>query len=202
MFYGIYKNARNAAWRCLIDFKIAELPVKVTEIAKNMGVTVLKDSNAQELNGKESGKTVLQNNKFYVIYKDTEPSSRCRFTIAHELGHIFLGHLLINAPQYRTFAVKNDTESAANIFARDLLAPACVLHELQVLTPDNIAKLCNISLEAATYRADRMQELEKRNAWYLHPLEKRVYEQFENFIKRKKSGIKSAYIKIPSYAGT
>lgn len=187
MFYGIYKNARNASWQCLIDFNISELPVKVTGIAKSMGVTVLKDSNAQELKDKESGKTVFQNNKFYVIYKDTENSRRCRFTIAHELGHIFLGHLLVNAPKYRTFAIRDDNESAANIFARDLLAPACVLHELHAISAADIANLCNISLEAAAYREKRMRELESRNAWYMHPLEKEVYRQFENFIKNKKA---------------
>lgn len=187
MVYGIYKNARNASWKCLIDFNISELPVKVTNIAKSMDITILKDSNAHELKDKESGKTVLQNNKFYIIYKDTELSNRCRFTIAHELGHIFLGHLLINTPEYKTFAIRNDNESAANVFARDLLAPACVLHELHAITTNDIANLCNISMEAAGYRADRMRELENRNAWYLHPLEKQVYKQFEQFIKNKKA---------------
>ena len=110
-----------------------------------------------------------------------------RIVAAHELGHIFLGHLLINAPQYRTFKIQDDTESEANVFARDLLAPACVLHELQVISAAEISKLCNISLEAATYREKRMRELELRNAWYLSPLEKEVREQFDDFIRKKKA---------------
>lgn len=129
--------------------------------------------------------TIVDNGLFIIIYRDTEPSHRCRFTIAHELGHIFLGHLLINTTAYRTFAVRDDNESAANVFARDLLAPACVLHELNVLSAKDISKLCNISLEAATYRAKRMHELEIRNTWYLSPLERQVYKQFERFIKDK-----------------
>lgn len=184
MNYGIYKNARNAAWQCLIDFNINELPVKVSKIAKLAGIVILKDSVVKELKQKQSGKTMLQNNKFYIIYRDTETSRRCRFTIAHELGHIFLGHLLINTPAYRTFIENDSTESAANIFARDLLAPACVLHELKATTPEQISKVCNISYEAATYRANRLHELELRNAWYLHPLEKQVRKQFEKFIER------------------
>lgn len=129
----------------------------------------------------------MDNDKFIIVYKDTDNSKRCRFTIAHELGHIFLGHMIVNQTTYRTFAVQNDTESSANIFARDLLAPACVLHELQILTAAEISRLCNISLEAATYRSERMHELEKRNAFYKHPLEQKVIKQFNQFINKNKS---------------
>lgn len=189
MDYGKYKNARNASWQCIIDYNINTLPVTVTDIIKkssnikllrNSEINILKDNN-------NSGMTIYKNKIFYIIYKDNEPSQRCRFTIAHELGHIFLGHLFVNTPQYRTFAIRDDNESAANVFARDLLAPACVLHELQAYSPYDIAKLCNMSLEASNYRAKRIKELEDRNAWYFHPLEKQVYKQFENFIKIKKA---------------
>ena len=116
-----------------------------------------------------------------------ENINRCRFTVAHELGHIFLGHLLYENKKYRTFIMNDDTESEANVFARDLLAPACVLHELGITAAEDISTLCNISLESATYRAERIKELEKRNAWYIHPLEIKVKKQFEEFIKSKKA---------------
>lgn len=185
--YGIYKKSRNASWQCLIDFKVNTLPVKLSDIAKAADITILKNSKVNFLNSGQSGKTILQNNRFYIIYNDTEPLRRCRFTIAHELGHIFLGHLLVNNQQYRTFSINDDTESQANVFARDLLAPACVLHELNVLNAEEIAELCNISMEAAGYRAQRMKTLEQRNAWYLSDLERQVYKQFEDFIKTKKA---------------
>ena len=187
MDYGKYKNARNASWQCILDYKINKLPVMVTDIiAKSDNTRIYKNSDVNKLQIGESGKTIFHNNIFEIVYNDTENSRRCRFTIAHELGHIFLGHLLINTPEYKTFAIREDNESEANVFARDLLAPACVLHELKVFTARDIANLCNISLEAATYREKRMRELEMRNAWYLHPMEKQVYNQFETFIKNKK----------------
>lgn len=185
MNYGKYKGARNASWRCIIDYKLNTLPVIVSDIANQAGITILKNGDANILQPQQSGVTILQNDRFYIIYNDAEPSCRCRFTIAHELGHIFLGHLLICNKQLRTFATNNDTESSANVFARDLLAPACVLHELQVLKAADIAKLCNISPKAASYREQRMKELEQRNAWYLHPLEWQVRNQFEDFIKKQ-----------------
>ena len=156
-------------------------------ISKSDNIKLLKNSNIDVLREGESGKTICENGCFNIIYRDTENSKRCRFTIAHELGHIFLGHLLINTPQYRTFKIQDNTESEANVFARDLLAPACVLHELKALSAAEISKLCNISLDSATYRAERMRELELRNAWYLHPLERDVRKQFDEFIKRKKA---------------
>lgn len=183
MIYGIYKNARNAAWQCILDYGVNSLPVKVSDIARLANITILKNSVVHELDKNQSGKTAIQNGKIYVIYNDAESSERCRFTVAHELGHIFLGHLLLETPRYRTFAYSDEDESAANVFARDLLAPACVLHELQVLDVNGISNLCNISLEAAGYRAKRMAVLEKRNAWYMHPLERKVYKQFEGYIR-------------------
>ena len=190
MDYGKYKNARNASWQCILDYNINSLPVIVTNIIRQSdNIKLMKNSEVKKLPNDKSGITIKKKDIFYIIYRDTEPSRRCRFTIAHELGHIFLGHLLINTPVYRTFAVRNDNESAANVFARDLLAPACVLHELKAFTARNIANLCNISLEAATYREKRMKELELRNAWYLHPMEEQVYKQFETYIKNKKIGV-------------
>lgn len=180
MNYGQYKNARNASWQCLIDYNINSLPVKVSQIAKQADIVLLKNSVVNLLTQNESGTTLMQNDKLYIVYADEQSPQRCRFTIAHELGHIFLGHLF--SKDGNGFATTDDAEHSANVFARDLLAPACVLHELQALTSAAIANLCDISLEAATYRAERMAELERRNAFYLHPLEKQVKEQFAEFI--------------------
>ncbi len=130
--------------------------------------------------------TVEQEGKFYIIYKDSETPERCRFTVSHELGHIFLGHLLTAVPAcaYRTFTIRNDLESSANVFARDLLAPACILHELGATSPEDIAKICDISLEAARIRAARLRLLEERDAWYQSPLERKVSKQFKKFVKQ------------------
>lgn len=190
MDYGKYKNARNASWQCILDYNIKSLPVSVTKIIRQSdNIKLIKNSEIKKLQNDKSGITIKKKDIFYIIYRDTEPSQRCRFTIAHELGHIFLGHLLINTPAYRTFDVRDGNESAANVFARDLLAPACVLHELRITDARSIAKMCNISLEAAIFRENRMKELELRNAWYQNPMEKQVYKQFEDFIKQKSKPI-------------
>ena len=188
MDYGKYKNARNASWQCILDYNISQLPVIVTDIIhQSDNIRLFKNSDINLLKPEESGKTIYHNGIFEIVYRDTELSYRCRFTIAHELGHVFLGHLMFKTTKYRTFVIQDETESEANVFARNLLAPACVLHELQVLNPHDIAQLCNISLQSAEYRSQRIEELEKRNKWYTHPLERQVYSQFEDFINNRKS---------------
>ena len=60
MIYGKYKNARNAAWQCLIDYNVNKLPVSVLSIAKSAGIKVVKSSktNINYLMPKESGISV------------------------------------------------------------------------------------------------------------------------------------------------
>ena len=55
-----------------------------------------------------------------------------------------------------------------------------------IATAEQIAEVCNISMSAAKNRAERMAVLEARNKYYLHPLERRVREQFADYIKENK----------------
>lgn len=188
LIYAKYKNARDSAWQCLIDYNITSLPVKVLGIAKTLGIKVIKDSTAHKLASKESGKSYLLNDQWQIVYNDAESKQRCRFTVAHELGHIVLGHKLNNSGVYtRTFELKKEEETEADIFASRLLAPACVLWALDVHTPEKIAQLCDISHEASEIRADRMEVLYKRNRFLLSPLERQVYRNFEKFINEQKN---------------
>lgn len=79
------------------------------------------------------------------------------------------------------------TEQEAERFAIGILAPACVLHALGIDSAQDIAKLCNISITAASHRSERMKILNQRNAFLKHPLERAVYEQFKPFIQLKKA---------------
>lgn len=186
MLYGKYKNVRNSVWQALLDFNVTKLPVSVNGIAKQLGIKVIKNSDIHELQNGERGVTLFKNGHWYIVFDDTESVSVCRFTVAHEIGHILLGHILVTGTKYRTFAKRDEEEQAADMFASRLLAPACVLHELQALSAEQIAKVCNISISAAVVRSERMQVLEARNKYYLHPLERRVREQFDSFIKENR----------------
>lgn len=188
MIYGKYKNARNAAWRCLIDFNISELPVRPSLIANAAGIKVIENSDVHELAPHESGVSIFDGSQWYIVYDDENTNQRCRFTIAHELGHIFLGHELIKGYHARKFdTTKPAIEQEADVFASRLLAPACVLWALGVHTPEEISALCGISYMAAQIRAERMELLYKRNMFLTSPLERTVYKNFEGYIQRIKN---------------
>lgn len=191
MIYGKYTNARNAAWQCLIEYNIGSLPVPVLRIAKTAGIKVIKNSEANWLLPNESGASIISGNQWYIVYNDRCSHQRCRFTIAHELGHIFLGHEL-KKRGHLTHTFKDSesfAEQEANIFASRLLAPACVIWALDLHTPGQIAAICDISHTAAEYRSERMKILYNRNKFLINPLEKAVYKNFYGFIKKHNTNL-------------
>lgn len=185
--YGFYKKARNASWQALIDNRVDSLPVDVVRIVSDNGIKLLKDSQAHELRSGEAGISIFDGKQWFIVYDDLLPLGRKRFTVAHELGHIFLGHPLVAGFHARTTDGKlPQTESEANVFASRFLAPACVLWGLNAHTAADIARICEISAEAAGIRANRMAELYNRNAFLTSPLERRVYDQFKRFIEQNR----------------
>ena len=186
--YGKYKDARNASWKVLLNHNIRTLPVSVTTICRNENITLAKNSNVHLLNKNEFAKTMLINNNWYIVYDDNMTKERIRFSIAHELGHIYLGHPLSSGEYKRTFSInKSSYETQADIFASRLLAPAVVLWALNIHKIKDIQKLCFISFSAAKVRAERMELLYKRNKFLTSSLEKQVYKQFENFIIKERN---------------
>lgn len=174
MNYDVYRGVRNASWKCLIDCKIDRLPTELGKICRANGIQIKKNSalDQDKLLPNERGKTHYIDDKCFIVVQDTDPLPIQRYTIAHEIGHILLG--------------ENSPEDAAERFAIGILAPACVLHALEIKSAEEIAELCNISMKAAIKRAKRMKILNKRDKFLTHPLEEQMFEQFEPFIQLKK----------------
>lgn len=173
MNYAVYKGVRNASWKCLIDCKIDRLPTELGKICKTNGIQIKKNSalDQDKLLPNERGKTHYIDGKCFIIVRDADPFPIQRYTVAHEIGHILLG--------------ENSPEDTAERFAIGILAPACVLHALEIDSAEDIAKLCNISITAASHRSERMKILNQRDMFLKHPLEREVYEQFKPFIQSK-----------------
>lgn len=209
--YGQYQNARNASWQCLIRHNVCALPVSMSKIFREEGIPIGRYcDNAAQI--RESGLGWIMDNdgftirnsdgKLSVFYNEQCTAPRIRFTLAHELGHIYLGHLTDgNEVQYSTrnkepLEIADPAERDANVFASRLLAPSCVLWRLGIHSPGDIAQLCQISIAAAQFRAERMEVLYRREAVWLaekghscflqSPLERQVLEQFSEYIKKAK----------------
>ncbi len=134
------------------------------------------------MNG-DSGEIIMFQNQVYILVDKYAIPTRQRYTVMHELGHFLLGHLGNEVLSRSEHDCKPSEEQAADKFAIDMLAPACVLWGLNLHTPQEIAQVCHISMQAAQFRAERMKLLYDRNKFLSHPLERRVFAQFSAFIK-------------------
>lgn len=184
MRYAIYKNVRNASWKVLIYCHVHKIPIDVISICNMYNVKVIDNTSVKLLKSGESGRIFRVNGKIYIIVNDNQSIQRQRFSIMHELGHYLLGHLG-DTPLSRDYdSIRPEEEQAADKFAADVLMPACVLWALNIHTAEEIVDLCNVSMQAAQIRAQRMDELYKRNMFLSHPLERQVFWQFKPFLNK------------------
>lgn len=186
--YGLYQKVRNASWHILIDNNISFLPVDIVKIITDKGIIILKDSDVHELQEGELGITVYDGGVWYIIYDDSNDDlGRKRFTIAHELAHILLGHPLTIGYHARNARKKDPRiEKEADSLAMRLLAPACVLWGLDIHTAAEISATCGICSEYSKKRAERMTELYKRGKFLTSKLEEKLYEQFKDYIEKNR----------------
>jgi len=201
-FYGNYTKARDKAWEVILQNNINSLPVDLFGLAKSSGIKIKSYERGRQLFKllkiehiveTTDGFTTIICGYPYIFYDDQTPMPRQLFTIAHEMGHIFLEHNTENKIFKRflsnwngEFLEPDPQEAEANIFASRLLAPMCVLKELKITSYMDICRIAGISPTAAQIRYNRYLELLERNMFYKSPTEKKVLEKFEQFINSKK----------------
>ena len=177
MDYRDYQNARYAAWRILLDCNVDQLPVRTSAICRQLGIRMVEGNIAQD-----GYSFITKGVPCIVVNRNIHPA-RKRFTAAHEIGHIILGHVgryqLVNREPSEE---DNPIEHSANVFASRLLAPACVLWGVNAHTPEQIMELCHISKQSAEFRANRMVLLYMRDKFLSSPLERELYQRFAPFI--------------------
>jgi Zn-dependent peptidase ImmA (M78 family) len=79
-----------------------------------------------------------------------------RFAIAHEFGHAVMGHGPIAFSRYGIGKRAHWQEVSANRFAAELLMPKPELVKYGYLAPGRIAEICEVSIHAATIRAEEL----------------------------------------------
>ncbi len=213
MNYNDYKKARDLSWLVLMEMKIKELPVVVSRICKAYGFILYSYEQGQDIISilnlgdrihKTDGSSTYHMGRYFIFYNSSLPSSRLRFTIAHELGHILLDH--VHRKEGEATAINrepspndNPLEQQANVFASRLLAPACVLHELGVSSAQEISDYCKISKCCADYRAARLKLLNNREQQFfkergasnygMSNLERQVMNQFVEYIEKNRVSV-------------
>lgn len=202
--YRDYQNARDAAWRILLDCGVECLPVRLNPVCRRLKIRVLsygkntemiERANLSQAVRRTDGMTFYAGETPIVLFDEKVLPARVKFTVAHELGHIILGHVKpgsITTVNREPHPGDAPEEQAANQFAARLLAPACVLWGLDIHTPEEIMALCHISRQAAQFRANRMEELYRRNKFLVSPLEWEVYQRFQPFIQEYRRSLRES----------
>lgn len=81
-----------------------------------------------------------QTGKIEIFYNDTKDYTTIKFTLAHELGHIVLGHTEDN----------DISQKEASCFARNLLCPVPVIDELELETVNDLVMVFEVGEPMAT----------------------------------------------------
>ena len=98
-------------------------------------------------------------NRYLILYNAEMNAGRIRWTLAHEIGHIYIGHLEviegaeIAYNEQRGFY--DQFESEADYFAWNLLAPLPILREMGIRSASEIKATYGLSNQAAALQFDR-----------------------------------------------
>ncbi|WP_418427947.1 ImmA/IrrE family metallo-endopeptidase [Anaerotruncus massiliensis (ex Liu et al. 2021)] len=181
----------KTAWRVLLDTRIERFPVRPTEIARKNDILVFEYSDYMRTTGRsceevftrygKDGFTQLIGGKYTVFYNHCSSPARCRWTLAHELGHIFLGHITEQCPTLSRGVVKDFLDIQADNFAARLLCPEAIAHFCAVRSEEELRGLFDISKQAAKARWRDLSE-RRRSAFRLEREEELLLNQFQPFI--------------------
>lgn len=178
--YARYDYCNKKACEFLEEYDIRSFPFNVEKIIHDSkwGLVTYSDLMKQfscdrdtviRCLGSEDGYTQLDNVNYCISYNDEERlGDRKRFTLMHEIGHIYLGHLIdFEATRlYRGSLTKQENkvlENEANAFARNVLVPTTLLRQLKNKNASNISKQFGITYKAAETRLTFFYEDERIN---------------------------------------
>lgn len=155
-----YDEIEDEVIKMYSGITIKSFPIDCFEICEQLGIVYIpysslsfKKKEALGIGSQDGLHALWEMSKgnfvFIIYYNDNLPPRRIRFTIMHELGHIFLDHT-----EHSDLA-----ESEANYFAKYALAPPPLVHELEIEDYVELADRFDISYECAYYC------MKKYNSW-------------------------------------
>lgn len=170
---------------------IESLPVDLTRICMKLGVGISTYRDFALLQGiteeevcrrfYQDGFTLAGKSRKVILYNQRQTNlMRRRFTIAHELAHILLGHLEGELNSAVDLGKANDRD--ADNLAAELLCPSVVLHMMGVNTPLEIEQVCQVSSRAAEVCYRSLLHKRMVGGFFTTPEERAVLVQFCSFI--------------------
>ncbi len=110
--------------------------------------------------------------EWYIFYNDYNCIQRQRWTIFHEIGHIYLGHF---EDDFMTYGEK---EAEANFFAKYSIAPPPLINIANCKSPMEIADSFYVSDEASTHIFAYYQKWKNYGPIEYEPFEVKMLELF------------------------
>ncbi len=197
-FYARYDYCIDRSCEFLEEFNITQFPVDPFAIIKsnNWGLATYSEM-AKEYNctindvivsvKSKDARTIFNGNNYTIAYNDHKPKKRILFTLIHEIGHIYLNHLVDfeNTEIYRGGLSKEENkvlENEANTFTRNVLAPATFVELLKDKSKNVLSKYFGLSYPAAKTRLDFLE----RDIQYIKQsgIQSRLYRIFYKFYYR------------------
>lgn len=135
--------------------RIDELPVDLVTICRALRFVAVRSTKLPGFDGchlrfDTSGRTLI-------LLNSNMCHCRKRFTLAHEIGHILLGHLPAQLQGGSIVEARHAWQEAeANRFASELLMPLPALKKFGMLTVEGIAQVFDVSPAAARIKARQL----------------------------------------------
>lgn len=144
-------NARHAAKALLKSAKVTEAPITINQILSAVKETfdvTISGLDDAAFSGKGDAMTQRRGDYIFIIYNKSKSEVRKRFSVAHEIGHLYRGHLHGNSSI--DLNSENFDEMEANTFAAHLLMPPDMFRKdvKAGVKPEELAKKYNVSLDA------------------------------------------------------
>lgn len=194
-----YEAAQTAAWEVLKKYADYKLPISLYEIiaqipnlhtrpySKLAWLFGCKVDEVDDIIGSKNGGALWNRppkGDFILAYDDVSSNwQRMRFTIAHELGHFFLGHYdfenssdiivdgKLGLSDHESYVVY---EQEANYFAKRLLVPTPVLMDVNSKMPVDsysLSSIFQVSLECSKYIIKGVNNFLRYGNYYQQDLE-------------------------------
>jgi len=153
------------------EYGIVELPIDPYKIVEKMGYELVEINENNEFYSLMIAKeidalTVETNEEKKIIYRNDQKEGRIKFSIAHEIGHIRMGHreesMLAN--------------KIANHYAAYLLVPEVLIYCCKCDDYFDISEIFDVTLECAMNCFDSYQNWMMFSSYRAY--EKRIISQF------------------------
>lgn len=147
-----------------------------SDILDSLGVLQLAD--------RTKAFTYISKQEKIVFIKIGVSTNEKRLLLAHELGHIAMGHMSDNGVigYHPSGLIDEAQEDEANAFALEFLAPVCVLSQKHINTSQRISDLTLLDEKRSRLVADEVHNHKK-----LTNIEAVLFNQFETSKKSNKS---------------